>query len=237
MTLISAAAVWLALPPENHCKWKQWRNIKVKFFRRDFKLSNVKFDYVHFCAFRVTEMIPWKLFAWNCKALLHNLHKMQEEISRYQKKQKTKLAAVVNLKGGLIMLNSTLYLYSKTPQELCNFIHGKKAPRFIIRLKKAFLVRASLSLVFLTKSQLFSLPGCQICCFVTVTCISELLWCCHTHAVDWTPSSNVGKVWWCKWLSASGVLNLWLFCPCPLWAPVALTKKRDECEYGNELNF
>lgn len=106
---------------------------------------------------------------------------MQEEISRYQKNQKTKLAAVVNLKGGLIMLNSTLYLYSKTPQELCNFIHGKKAPRFIIRLKKAFLVRASLSLVFLTKSQLFSLPGCQICCFVTVTCISELLWCCHTH--------------------------------------------------------
>lgn len=34
--------------PENHCKWKQWRNIKVKFFRQDFKLSNVKFDYVHF---------------------------------------------------------------------------------------------------------------------------------------------------------------------------------------------
>lgn len=81
------------------------------------------------------------------------------------------------------MLNSTLYLYSRTPQELCNFIHGKKAPRFIIRLKKAFLVRASLSLVFSTKSQLFSLPACQICWFVTVTGISELLWCCHTHAV------------------------------------------------------
>lgn len=139
------------------------------------------------------------------------------------------------------MLNSNLNSYSRTPLELCNFIHGKKTKKTTLTL--SCLIKKSLfSPLLPTKSQVFSSR------FLNIPVLSQppaspIYFGVGIHVLwqYWKPHANVGTVRRCKWLPASGDSNLQLF-RCRFSSALAPrsfdnnNKKKDEY-YGNDLLF